>query len=68
MENISFDNLNGIEAEEIILTSDLSNNLSGEITFKQPLEVKKLNILNNQFNDAIELEDLVTIDGRFTGE
>lgn len=65
INNLSFDKLNGIEAENIVLSANLPLNISGNVTFEQPLEVNKIVLLDEKINEKILLGDIVPINKNF---
>lgn len=66
VENISFNKLNSIHAEDIILTSNSPFKLSESTTFEQPLTVQKVNV--SKINNNFSLDDIVIVQGHYDGE
>lgn len=66
MKNITFQKLNNIKAENIILSNDLPITLTGTATFEQPLAVQKVNVLNNRIKHVV-LDDIVILQGDYNG-
>lgn len=64
--NVNFKKLNSIQAEDIILTSNLPIKLSESLTFLQPLRVEKAKVL--KINNNVSLDDMVTVQRHYDGE